>query len=61
MLPWSVGSFVLILPSGLAMFAAHASDFIAKPVFALKICLILAAGITRRFPCAFSAAPRAGM
>ena len=44
-LPWSAGSFVLIVPSGLAMFVAHASDFIASPVFALKMCLILAAGV----------------
>jgi hypothetical protein len=44
-LPWTLGSFLLILPSGLAMFVAHAGDLIASPVFALKICLILAAGI----------------
>ncbi len=44
-LPWSIASFVLIVPSGLAMFVAHASDFIASPVFALKISLILAAGV----------------
>ena len=43
-LPWSIASFALILPSGLAMFVAHASDLIASPVFALKVCLILAAG-----------------
>lgn len=44
-LPWTAASFLLIVPSGLAMFAAHASDFIASPVFALKIGLIFAAGI----------------
>jgi len=44
-LPWSAGSFLLIVPSGLAMFVAHASDLIASPVFALKICLIMAAGV----------------
>jgi hypothetical protein len=43
-LPWTIGSFLLILPSGLAMFVAHAGDLIASPVFALKICLIMAAG-----------------
>jgi hypothetical protein len=42
-LPWTIGSFALILPSGLAMFVAHANDFISNPVFAAKICLILAA------------------
>ena len=44
-LPWSVGSFVLILPSGLAMFVANAGELIASPVFALKFCLIFAAGV----------------
>jgi hypothetical protein len=45
-LPWTIGSFLLILPSGFAMFVAHAGDLIASPVFALKICLIMAAGTT---------------
>ena len=44
-LPWTAASFLLIVPSGLAMFVAHAGDFIASPVFVLKICLILAAGV----------------
>ena len=44
-LPWSVGSFALILPSGLAMFVAHAGELIASPVFAFKFCLIFAAGV----------------
>jgi len=44
-LPWSAASFVLIVPSGLMMFVAHASDFIASPVFVLKMCLIMAAGV----------------
>jgi hypothetical protein len=44
-LPWSAASFGLIVPSGLMMFVAHASDFIASPVFVLKMCLILAAGV----------------
>jgi hypothetical protein len=44
-LPWSIGSFALILPSGLAMFVAHAGDLMANPVFALKFCLILVAGV----------------
>ena len=43
-LPWSAGSFLLIVPSGLVMFMAHPSALIADPVFALKFCLILAAG-----------------
>jgi hypothetical protein len=44
-LPWTAASFALIVPSGLAMFVAHASDFIGNPVFLLKMCLIFAAGI----------------
>jgi hypothetical protein len=43
-LPWTAASFVLIVPSGLAMFVAHAGDLIANPVFVLKICVVLAAG-----------------
>lgn len=44
-LPWTAASFLLIVPSGLAMFIAHASEFIASPVFALKMGLIFAAGL----------------
>jgi len=44
-LPWSAASFLLIVPSGLAMFTAYATDFIASPVFVLKMCLIMAAGL----------------
>ena len=43
-LPWSIASFVLIVPSGLAMFVAHAGDLMSNPVFAVKMCLILLAG-----------------
>jgi hypothetical protein len=44
-LPWSAVGFVLVVPSGLAMFTAHASDFIGNSTFVLKICLIMAAGV----------------
>ena len=44
-LPWTAASFVLIVPSGLAMFVAHAGDLIGNPVFVLKVCLILASGV----------------
>jgi hypothetical protein len=43
-LPWAAAGFLLIVPSGLAMFVANAGALIASPVFALKICLILLAG-----------------
>jgi len=44
-LPWSAGSFLLIVPSGLLMFIAHASEFIESEVFVIKMLLILAAGV----------------
>ena len=43
-LPWSIASFALIVPSGLALFVAHAGDLISNPVFAVKFSLILLAG-----------------
>ena len=42
-LPWAAASLLLIVPSGLTMFVAFAGELIASPVFALKMCLILAA------------------
>jgi hypothetical protein len=44
-LPWSAAAFLLIVPSGFLMFTAHASDFISSPVFVVKMCLIMAAGL----------------
>jgi hypothetical protein len=44
-LPWTLASFTLIVPSGLAMFVAHASDLVSNPVFALKLSLIGLAGV----------------
>ena len=44
-LPWTAASFLLIVPSGLMMFVAHATDFISSPIFVVKMCLILAAGL----------------
>jgi hypothetical protein len=44
-LPWSAASFVLIVPSGLMMFIAHATDFVSSPLFLIKMGLILAAGV----------------
>lgn len=44
LLPWTAGSFLLIVPSGLAMFVGYAGDLIASQVFVLKMCLILCAG-----------------
>lgn len=44
LLPWTVGSFLLIVPAGLLLFVAHADELIDSGVFALKMGLILAAG-----------------
>jgi len=44
LLPWSVGALVVIVPSGLMMFSAHASDFIDNPAFKIKMLLLLIAG-----------------
>ena len=42
-LPWAAASLLLIVPTGLLMFIAFAGELIASPVFALKMCLVLAA------------------
>ncbi|HEY7237702.1 MAG TPA: DUF6644 family protein [Burkholderiales bacterium] len=44
-LPWTAAAFLLIVPSGLMMFIAYASDLISSPVFAVKMCLIMVAGL----------------
>jgi len=44
-LPWSAASFLLIIPSGLLMFTAHATEFIDSEVFVVKMLLILAGGV----------------
>jgi hypothetical protein len=44
-LPWTAASFLLIIPSGLAMFTAHATEFIQSDIFVLKMLLIMAAGL----------------
>ena len=42
-LPWSGLAFIVIVPTGIGLFLAHAQQFIASPLFALKMVLILAA------------------
>lgn len=44
LLPWSVASLLLILPSGLLLFSAHPHEFLANRIFLLKLGLIAAAG-----------------
>ena len=45
LLPWSLGSFALVLPAGLLMFSTQPQAFLANPVFLLKLSLIALAGI----------------
>ena len=45
LLRWARGSVALVLPSGLLMFTAHATEMAASPVFRLKLLLIAAAGL----------------
>ena len=44
-LPWTWGALLLIVPTGLLMFSAHASDLLVNRAFQMKLLLILAAGI----------------
>lgn len=44
LLPWTLGALIVIVPTGLMMFIAHASDFISNTAFVVKISLIFAAG-----------------
>ncbi|MGH8639201.1 MAG: DUF6644 family protein [Burkholderiales bacterium] len=43
LLPWTLGALLLIVPSGLLMFSAHAADFVGNPVFVLKMTLLIVA------------------
>ena len=45
MLPWSLGALLLIVPTGLAMFSAHAGDFLNNRAFQVKMALLLTAGM----------------
>lgn len=45
LLPWSWLGLALIVPSGLLMFSAHASEWAGNPVFGIKLALIAAAGL----------------
>ena len=44
LLPWARASLVLVVPTGLMMFAAHASEMAQNPAFRLKLLLIATAG-----------------
>ncbi len=44
LLPWARASLALVVPSGLLMFTAHATEMAGNPAFRLKLVLIAAAG-----------------
>jgi len=44
LLPWTLASLLVIVPTGLLMFIAHAADFVGNPAFILKMTLIMTAG-----------------
>lgn len=44
-LPWSIGALLLIVPTGLLMFIAHAGDFVSNPAFIAKMALLMVAGL----------------
>ena len=45
LLPWARTSLLLVLPSGLLLFTAHATEWAASPVFRLKLLLLAAAAL----------------
>jgi hypothetical protein len=49
LLPWSLAALVLIVPTGLLMFAAHAEDFLGNRAFQLKMALLLTAAMNAAF------------
>jgi hypothetical protein len=42
-LPWSVGALLVIVPTGLLMFSAHAGEFVGNRAFLLKLLLLMLA------------------
>jgi hypothetical protein len=42
-LPWSAGALIVIVPTGLMMFSAHATDFVENRAFVTKLTLIMLA------------------
>jgi len=42
-LPWTLGALLLVVPTGLMMFTAHATDFVSNRAFVLKMALLMTA------------------
>jgi hypothetical protein len=45
LLPWARRSLLLIVPSGLMMFTAHATEMATNPAFQVKLASLIAAGL----------------
>jgi len=45
LLPWAWIALLLIVPSGVSMFSAHATEFAENPAFRVKLVLLVSAGI----------------
>lgn len=43
LLPWSLAALLIIVPTGLLMFSAHASEFVDNRAFLLKLTLLMLA------------------
>jgi hypothetical protein len=43
LLPWSVGALIVIVPTGVMMFSAHATEFVDNRAFTFKLTLIMLA------------------
>ena len=57
-LPWVLGALLVIVPTGLLMFLAGATDLVANRAFVAKLALIFAAGVNAA---AFYAGPWRGV
>jgi hypothetical protein len=44
-LPWARAALLLVVPSGVLMFMAHATEFADNPAFRLKVIFLVAAGV----------------
>jgi hypothetical protein len=49
LLPWSWGALVVIIPTGLMLFAVNAEDLLGSGIFKLKMGLLLAAAMNAAF------------
>lgn len=48
-LPWTLASLLLIVPSGLLLFLAHAPELAANPAFRIKLALLMLAALNAWF------------